>query len=83
LTETEGGRKGAWRLRRVVACPWAQGQVELNHPTAAESQTLPGIETATAEAMGKARPFAGTHDLPPVPNVVPKTLKEIFALIVE
>jgi len=59
------------------------GKVDLNHATAAELQTLPGIDAATAEAIVAARPFAGSHELLRVSGVTPTTLKQIFPLIVE
>jgi len=59
------------------------GKVDLNHATAAELQTLPGIDAATAEAIIAARPFTGSHELLRVPGVTPTTLKQIFPLIVE
>ena len=58
------------------------GKVDLNYATAAELQTLPGIDAATAAAIVAARPFAGSHELLRLPGVTPATLKEIFPLIV-
>jgi DNA uptake protein ComE-like DNA-binding protein len=59
------------------------GKVDLNHATAGELQTLPGIDAVTAEAIVAARPLAGFHELLRIPGITPATLREIFPLIVE
>jgi len=59
------------------------GKVDLNHATADQLQTLPGIDAAAAEAIVAMRPLAGLHELLRIPGITPATLREIFPLIVE
>ena len=60
------------------------GKLSLNHATADELESLPGIGPATAEAILKARdqaPFKTIDDLLEVPGIGPATLSQIEALI--
>lgn len=64
--------------------PTSDGKISLNHATASELETLPGIGPATAEAIIKARsaaPFQTIEDLLDVPGIGAQTLANIEALI--
>lgn len=66
------------------SAPIESGKVSLNHATASELETLPGIGPATAEAIIKARseaPFKTIEDLLDVPGIGAQTLANIEALI--
>lgn len=53
------------------------GPVDVNHATAAELETLPGVGPALAARIVQARPFRSVDELAKVPGIGPRTLERL------
>ena len=57
------------------------GLINLNHATAGELETLPGIGPSKAEAIIVNRPYSAIDDLTRVPGIGAKTVEQLRALV--
>jgi DNA uptake protein ComE-like DNA-binding protein len=57
------------------------GRVSINHGSAADLESLPGVGPALAERITAGRPYRSVHDLDRVRGIGPKTLAKLSPLV--